>query len=97
MENSTSQSKIIQYVLIGISFIALFAKNFIDKQYIEHQNEILRIIGFGVLSIAYFMRAKYKEADSKGKNVSLILAGILGSISIGNALLLFYPMLKNLF
>ena len=97
MENSTSQSKIIQYVLIGISFIALFAKNFIDKQYFEHQNEILRIIGFGVLSIAYFMQAKYKEADSKSKNILLILAGILGSIAIGNALLLFYPMLKNLF
>jgi hypothetical protein len=97
MENSATKSKTIQYFLISISFVALFAKNFIDRQYIEHQNEILRIIGFGVLSIAYFMRAKYKEADSKSKNISLILAGILGSIAIGNALSLFYPMLKNLF
>ena len=95
MENSTSQSKIIQYVLIGISFIALFAKNFIDKQYIEHQNEILKNIGLGGLSIANFMRAKYEEPDSKSKRFSLILGGILGSVAGGNAILLFYPILKH--
>ena len=95
MENSTSQSKIIQYVLIGISFIALFAKNFIDKQYIEHQNEILRIIGWGGLSIANFIRAKHEEVKNS-KRISLILAGILGSIAIGNLIMLIYPMLKNL-
>ena len=97
MNKITLQTKAIQYILIAISFFALFAKNIVDKQYIEHQNEILKIIGLGGLSIANFMRAKYEEADSKSKRFSLTLGGILGSIAGGNAILLFYPILKNFF
>lgn len=96
MENSTSQSKNVHYVLVGISLLALLVKNIIDKQYIEHQNEILRIIGLGGLSIANFIRAKHEETNSKSKRFSLILAGILGAIALGNLIILVYPMLKNL-
>ncbi len=96
MENSTSQAKTIQISLIVISFVALLVKNIVDKQYIEHQNEILRIIGWGGLSIANFIRAKHEEAKNS-KRISLILAGILGSIAIGNLIMLLYPMLKNIF
>jgi hypothetical protein len=96
MENSTTQSKTIQFTLIAISLIALLTKNIIDKQYIEHQNEILKIIGLGGLSIANFMRAKHEEPNSKSKRFSLILAGILGAIAIGNLIMLIYPALKNL-
>ena len=95
MDNSPSQTKTIQFTLIAISLIALLTKNIIDKQYIEHQNEILKIIGLGGLSIANFLRAKHEEANSKSKRFSLILAGILGSIAIGNTILLFYPILKH--
>ena len=97
MNKITSQIKTIQYILIAISFIALLVKNIIDKQYVEHQSEILKIIGFGGLSIANFMRAKYEETNPKSKKISLILSGILGSIAVGNALLLFYPILKHSF
>jgi hypothetical protein len=96
MENSTTQSKTIQFALIAISLVALLTKNIIDKQYIEHQNEILKIIGLGGLSIANFMRAKHEEPNSKSKRFSLILAGILGAIAIGNLIMLIYPALKNL-
>ena len=95
MNKITLKAKTIQYILIVISFFALFAKNITDKQYIEHQNEILKIIGLGGLSIANFMRAKYEEPDSKSKRFSLILGGILGSVAGGNAILLFYPILKH--
>jgi hypothetical protein len=96
MENSTTQSKTIQFTLIAISLVALLTKNIIDKQYIEHQNEILKTIGLGGLSIANFMRAKHEEPNSKSKRFSLILAGILGAIAIGNLIMLIYPALKNL-
>jgi hypothetical protein len=96
MKNSTTQSKMIPFALIAISLIALLTKNLIDKQYIEHQNEMLKIIGLGGLSIANFMRAKNEVANSGSKKATLILAGILGAIAIGNLLLLIYPVLKNL-
>jgi hypothetical protein len=96
MDNSPSQTKTIQIALIAISLIALLIKNIIDQQYIEHQNEILKIIGLGGLSIANFIRAKNEVANSGSKKVSLILAGILGAIAIGNLLMLIYPALKNL-
>jgi hypothetical protein len=96
MKNSTTQSKMITFALIAISLIALLTKNLIDKQYIEHQNEMLKIIGLGGLSIANFIRAKNEVANSGSKKVSLILAGILGAIAIGNLLMLIYPALKNL-
>lgn len=96
MKSSIIHSKTIHYTLIAISLIALFAKNNIDQQYFQHQKEILKIIGFGGLAIANFIRANYEEANSKSKNFSLILTRILGSIAIGTAILLFYPSLKNL-
>jgi hypothetical protein len=96
MKNSTTQSKMIPFALIAISLVALLTKNLIDKQYIEHQNEMLKIIGLGGLSIANFMRAKNEVANSGSKKATLILAGILGAIAIGNLLLLIYPVLKNL-
>jgi hypothetical protein len=96
MKNSTTQSKMIPFALIAISLIALLTKNLIDKQYIEHQNEMLKIIGLGGLSIANFMRAKNEVANSGSKKATLILAGILGAIAIGNLLMLIYPVLKNL-
>lgn len=95
MKNSPSQTKAIQFALIAISLIALLTKNVVDQQYVEHQNEILKIIGLGGLSVANFMRAKHEEPNSKSKRFSLILAGILGSIAAGNAILLFYPIVKH--
>jgi hypothetical protein len=96
VEKSASQTKTIQFALIAISLVALLTKNIVDKQYIEHQNEILKIIGLGGLSIANFMRAKHEEPNSNSKRFSLILAGILGAIAVGNLIMLIYPALKNM-
>lgn len=96
MKSSTTQVKAIQYGFIAVSFIALFSRIFIDTEFIENQKEMLKIIGFGGLAIANFVRFKHEDSNPKSKKFSLLLIGILGSIAIGEAILLFYPALKHL-
>jgi len=96
MKNSFMQIKTIQYVLIATSLIALMAKNAIDTKYIEHQNEILRIVGYSTLALVSYLRYKYEEGNIQKSKITLVLTGILGGIAIGEVLLVFYPVLKSI-